>query len=89
MNTCGKPGRIFVTEDFGSEIKIYFITYKLSSISQQEIQKQIEMIEAMTIEATQFKGAAKKILRDAGIIQNTKDKKSSTGQRLFSVNANQ
>jgi hypothetical protein len=42
------------------------------------------MIEAMTIEATQFKKAAKKILRDAGIIQNTKGEKSSTGQRLFS-----
>jgi hypothetical protein len=39
MNTCGKPGRIFVAEIFGLEIKIYFITYKLSSMSQQEIQK--------------------------------------------------
>lgn len=45
-------------------------------MSQQEIQKQIELIKAMTREATQSKESAKKILTDAGIIQEDKNTKT-------------
>lgn len=45
-------------------------------MSEQEIQKQIELILALTKKATQSKESAIKILTDAGIIQEDKNTKA-------------